>query len=117
MNQLSLFDQPARMSDPATSQLAATDICERRSELHEVAITAAKQLLKKQPDATANEIGRRGSEISSRPAETIRKRVHELVRLGMLVICGERKCSTSGKLARTFNLHTEGKDVSSHAKS
>jgi len=36
MNQLSLFDQPARARDAATSQLAATDICTEDSLVRNV---------------------------------------------------------------------------------
>lgn len=104
MNQLSLFDHfnVARKNDPLTSTTAAAEIAPQLVGCRVVALEAARYVARQYGDATANEIAARAASMSYRPAETFRKRVHELVRLGRLIVAGERKCSTTGRMARTF---------------
>ena len=93
MTQLKLFDEThvcdmealplARRTDPATSRAAAEDVRRQLGLCHWMALQAARDLCRRGGDATAQEIGRRAAELSTKPAETFRKRVHELVRLGM----------------------------------
>lgn len=99
-------DKMARDSDPETSHMAAdeTPVSYARS----VALKAMDNLLLSYADATANEIaaaGLRQMDVN-RPlsTETIRKRVHELVRTGKLVLCGKRPCRVTGKMCQTYQL-------------
>lgn len=106
MHQLGLFDAPplARSCDPLTSTTAAAEIAPQLVGCRLVALEAARYVVRQYGDATANEIAVRAASMSCRPAETFRKRVHELVRLGRLIVAGERKCSTTGRMARTFRV-------------
>lgn len=52
---------------------------------------------------TANEIAREASEDHSL-RESIRKRAHELVRLGAIVESGTKQCSVSGRKATAYQL-------------
>lgn len=123
MSQLKLFGDTAgdhvdalplaRRKDPATSRAAAEEMTRQLGLCHWLALQAAADLCRRGGDATAQEIGRRAAELSTKPAETFRKRVHELVRLGRLFEFGERRCSTSGKMARTFRVNKEGSNASS----
>jgi len=105
MIQLDLFQGASplhRTCDPQTSVEAAEVL--PLGECQAIALRAARHLCHENGDATANEIGRLGSLMSDHNAETIRKRVHELVRRGELCEVAHRKCSATGKVARAFRI-------------
>lgn len=97
--QLTFFDAPiSRPSDPATSQLAATEIKGRLGTLQTRLLEAVASLA--QP--TANEAAAAAAEAHGGMAESYRKRMKELVREGAVVIAGERHCRITGKIAQTY---------------
>lgn len=103
-SQLSLFDSAARCraSDPVTSKQAATQLECVLNATQEIAYEACARVQSIYGNATANEIGVEGSRISPKPPETIRKRCHELLRVGRIREVTQRKCSVTGKVARAF---------------
>lgn len=103
MIQLDLFEGAShlhRTCDPQTSVDAAETL--PLGECQSIALRAARHLCHENGDATANEIGRIGSFWSGHNAETIRKRVHELVRRGELRCVGTRRCTMTGKNSKCF---------------
>ncbi|NBT33910.1 MAG: hypothetical protein EBT13_18955 [Rhodobacteraceae bacterium] len=87
----------SRRSDSETSREAESQLRPRLAGLQQVAFDAASG-----DEQTANEIALRGSVAGNCCRETLRKRVRELVRRGMLVETGRRKCRVTGKAAATF---------------
>lgn len=90
-----LFDwaERARITDPTTSIEAAKDIAisltQRRRQFLEA--------LRKLGTATANEVAELACEGNYSLRESIRKRAHELVRLGLVDQVGIKKCGVSGR--------------------
>lgn len=103
MIQASLFDAPVvRLADPPTSHTAAKDIKLKAGSLQAIALRRAGWLCRggTYSDATANEI----AEHDGRVDESMRKRVHELRRRGLLLVVGERKCRVSGKICQAYRV-------------
>jgi hypothetical protein len=102
MNQLTLFDTPARISrksDPITSQKSAVETELRINTLQGFVLQAIKDASK---PITANEAAHEAAKQYVANIETFRKRVRELVRLDLVVECEDRKCEVTGKSAMTF---------------
>lgn len=98
----SLFDwaQRARLNDKETSIEAARDTASvltvrRQQFLHGLERIGGT--------GTANEVAREASEDHSL-RESIRKRAHELVRLGAIVEAGTKTCNVSGRRATAYRL-------------
>ena len=105
MIQLDLFQGAShlhRTCDPQTSAEAAEAL--PLGECQAIALRAARQLCRDHGNATANEIGRLGSLMSDHNAETIRKRVHELVRRGELRCVGTRRCTITGSKTKAYGV-------------
>ena len=95
MNQRSLFDQPARITDPATSQRAADEIRPKLAGLRAEFVQSVQtwqETFHNWP--TANE--------ASRGRESLRKRAKECVEQGWLKVGPIKRCSQTGKLAQTY---------------
>lgn len=102
MNQLLLFDAPAKLSrksDPITSQKSAV---ETEPQLTGLQSSCMWVLGRAVSPRTANEIAVECVRIYGRIAESYRKRLHELVADGLAVECGDRQCEVTGKSAMTF---------------
>jgi len=103
VNQLTLFDAPARISrrsDPITSQKSAAETephvetCEGRML---TVLRETKWAL------TAREAGRRCElRWPDHEADTYRKRISKMVRNGLAVEAGEKICDVSGKRVTTY---------------
>lgn len=102
--QRTLFDtepQPklARDADKATSHAAAAETQAKLPFLQQCCmIVAGRQL----SPMTANEIADAAAAMFRGMPESYRKRVHELVRAGLLRELGERTCSVTGKGATVY---------------
>lgn len=104
--QRTLFDsepQPklARDTDKATSHAVAADIAPKLNRIQSLCLQSVEQPDKRRP-LTANEIAANAVAYFGGMAETYRKRVHELVRDGLLREAGERVCSVTGKGATVY---------------
>lgn len=103
MTQLLLFtDTPAKLSrrsDPITSQQSAAETQTKLGTLQWVCFEAIKTA---SHPVTANEAAKVAANNYRAAHESYRKRVHELVRNGLIEECGERRCEVTGKLAMTF---------------
>jgi len=102
MNQLTLFDTPAKLSrrsDPITSQKSAAETERRINTFQWFVLQAIKSASK---PITANEAAHEAAKEYVANIETFRKRVRELVRMDLVVECEDRKCEVTGKLAMTF---------------
>jgi len=102
MNQLTLFDTPAkisRRSDPITSQKSAAETERRINTFQRFVLQAIKNAAK---PITANEAAREAAKEYVANIETFRKRVREMVRMDLVVECEYRKCEVTGKSAMTF---------------
>jgi hypothetical protein len=104
MNQLTLFDRPhkrARSADPETSHKASADIDCKTAKLK----AACLDILGMTPEPmTANELGISAAIVHGGDPQSYRKRMHEIVREGLVVIAGKRPCETSGKKCMTYKL-------------
>lgn len=98
-----------RDSDPATSCSAAAEVPVLKAR--RIAMTAAMHLCQLHGSCTANEIGSYGAGLASHNAETIRKRVHELVVHGVLIPIGCRTCRITGKCVTDYRIR-DTKNVS-----
>jgi hypothetical protein len=103
MNQRTLFDNANlhRKSDPETSQMAAAELVDmgklgkaQRVMLHYIGSFAFGRTA--QESATHCALQHGGM------TETYRKRVKELVKLGLIVECERRRCTVTGKVATTY---------------
>ena len=102
MNQLLLFDAPAKLSrksDPITSQKSAVETEPQLTGLQSSCMWVLGRAVSAR---TANEIAVECVRIYGRIAESYRKRLHELVADGLAVECGDRQCEVTGKSAMTF---------------
>jgi hypothetical protein len=102
MNQRTLFDNVNlhRKSDPETSQMAAAEIVHSGKLGHaQRCMMCAVRLY---PGTTAQEAAARCVGWQDGSAETYRKRVKELVKLGLIVECERRRCTVTGKVATTY---------------
>lgn len=113
--QLNLFDNPpkpklARRIDPETSQAAAAHIEQKLPRIQAAVMEAVQDM---NGANTANEIAEWVQSTSSVEAntESIRKRVGELKRKGLLVECGRRECRETSKQAETFTTPKTEKDA------
>ena len=102
--QRTLFDsEPQQMlaseADKATSHAAASETNQKLPYLQQCCmIVIGRQL----SPMTANEIGEAASNMFNGMQESYRKRVHELVRAGLLREAGERVCRVTGKGATVY---------------
>ena len=102
--QRTLFDaEPqlklARNADKATSHAAAAETIPKLPYLQQCCMI----VIGRQPSPmTANEIGEAASNMFNGMQESYRKRVHELVRAGLLREAGERVCRVTGKGATVY---------------
>jgi len=103
MNQLSLFDdgpQLARQSDPVTSQAAAEEIKPKIGQLQAAFLAALTAIGK---PATANEVGAKAVAMGlAGNAETVRKRLAELRRNGLIQLAEEKQCDCTGQRAEAW---------------
>lgn len=102
--QRTLFDaepQPklARTTDKATSHAAAPETQTKLPYLQQCCMIVCGRQLR---PMTANEIGEAASSMFNGMQESYRKRVHELVRAGLLREAGERICAVTGKGATVY---------------
>jgi len=90
-----LFDwaERARITDPATSIESAKDTATVLTQRRRQFLEALKRL----GTATANEVAELACEGNYSLRESIRKRAHELVRLGLVDQVGVKKCGVSGR--------------------
>lgn len=88
----------ARDRDPATSHSAADDIANALPNLRGVFFDVLGRAAE---PMTAAEVGLAASKFN---AESIRKRAHELVRLGVIVRAAPRPCRVTGKMATTYQI-------------
>jgi hypothetical protein len=111
VTQPNLFDESAtaavalaRTSDPDTSRAAADGIAAKLNHCQQVMLDAIRHM---QPfeEPTAGEAAGAAYEIDqTSAAESYRKRLGELLRLGRVVETGKRRCRVTGKSARTFRV-------------
>ncbi len=102
MNQLTVFDKPAKLcrkSDPITSHQSAAETDHALNGLQSACLDVLTRSGKPQ---TANEIAAECVRQYGKLAESYRKRLHELVELNKAEECGERRCKVTGKAAMTF---------------
>ena len=102
MNQLTLFDTPAKLSrksDPITSQQSAVETEPQLTGLQSCCMVVLGRAVSPR---TANEIASECVRQYGRLSESYRKRLHELVADRQAIECGERKCEVTGKSAMTF---------------
>ena len=106
MTQTTFFDSPkARHSDPLTSQLSAADI---RSSLARIKQAVCDVVNASQDSLTANEV----AEIAvlrvgvTNNRESVRKRVSECYRAGLIDLAEVRLCSVSRKKCQAFKRKT-----------
>ena len=102
--QRTLFDaEPkpklARDADKATSHAAAAETQTKLPFLQQCCIIACGR---NQRPLTANEIADAAAAMFRGMPESYRKRVHELVRAGLLREAGERVCSVTGKRGTVY---------------
>ncbi len=100
MNQQTLFPI-ARNSDPETSHVAAEDIKPSLGKLKRAMLDSAKLAIGPKTARELAEESRRRVDKNT-DVESFRKRARELARDGLLVECGVRCCSVTGKPAQTF---------------
>jgi hypothetical protein len=105
MTQLSLFDdgpQLARQSDPVTSQAAAEQVRPKIGQLQQAFLAALAAI--GQP-ATAREIGERARDMGlAKEAESVRKRLAELRRAGLIKLAEEKRCDYTGQRAEAWRV-------------
>lgn len=104
MNQLTLFDAPAKLSrraDPITSQQSAAETEPKLNALQSACMIVLGRAVSPR---TANEIAAECVKCYGKLAESYRKRLHELVTLDKAIECGERSCEITGKNATTFRV-------------
>ena len=104
MIQKTLFDPPAKLnrkSDPITSQQSAAETEPQLNGLQSCCMIVLGRALSPR---TANEIAAECVKQYGKMAESYRKRLHELVRDGFAIECGERSCEVTGKSATTFRV-------------
>lgn len=104
--QRTLFDaetQPklARDTDKATSHAAAADVAPKLGVMQSRCLSPD---VFDSPRMTANEIAANAAARFGGMAETYRKRVHEIVRAGLLREAGETICSVTGKGATVYEM-------------
>jgi hypothetical protein len=103
-HQQTLFDNANlhRKTDPETSQMAAAEIVDtgklgkaQRRVLGYITRRCAMAV-------TAQEAAEACTVLFGGVSETYRKRVKELVKLGLIVECERRRCTVTGKVATTY---------------
>lgn len=104
--QRTLFDaspEPklARDTDKATSHAAAAETIPKLNRIQSLCLQSVEWSDPRRP-LTANEIAANAVQYFGGMAETYRKRVHELVRAGLLRESGERVCRVTGKGATVY---------------
>lgn len=92
----------ARATDPITSTLAVPDQ-HALSRLKSIAMKSARELCSLHGDCTANEIAAHAAD-GVIGVESVRKRVNELRRAGLLIESTTRPCRVSGKLATAMRV-------------
>lgn len=90
---------PARKSDPVTSKLGADKVAKQANEFQAEFVRRLREI---GDDATAKEVVR-GIENEVR-RETVRKRAHECVALGLIEVAGRRDCQVSGNPSNTYRV-------------
>lgn len=104
--QRTLFDaspEPklARDTDKATSHAAAAETIPKLNRIQSLCLQSVELSDPRRP-LTANEIAANAVQYFGGMAETYRKRVHELVRAGLLREVGERVCRVTGKRGTVY---------------
>ena len=103
--QINLFDdgpQLARQSDPVTSQAAAEEVRPKIGQLQQAFLSALAAIGK---PATANEVGARAVAMGlAGNAETVRKRLAELRRNGLIQLAEEKRCNCTGQRAEAWRV-------------
>ena len=102
MNQLTLFDTPARISrksDPITSQKSAVETDKKLGKLKAGCLAVMKAATK---PMTAREIAVQAAKEFGGFDSSYRARPSELVVDGLAIECGDRACEVTGKSAMTF---------------
>ena len=103
----------SRITDPDTSVTAARQFADKLSESQRAVVTAAiREREQGRLDFTANEIATITADGSRSSVETYRKRCREIVRQGVFVEAGKRKCNITGNTCVTFALVDKGQDKS-----
>lgn len=92
----------ARARDPQTSQQSAAEIADKLPCLRGLFLDV---LRKAAEPMTAAEVGRALAGKANQ--ESIRKRAHELVRLGLIVKAAARPCRVTGKNATTYKVRNQ----------
>jgi hypothetical protein len=101
----SLFDNPiapklARRTDPATSQLSAAQTEAELGDCHATMMSVMNDCF---ISWTAREVGAESADCNPKhEAETYRRRMHELVRLGLIEVCGRIKDETTGRTVQLY---------------
>lgn len=103
MTQLTLFDDGpalARAADTVTSRMAAEEIKPKIGQLQQAFMAALTAIGK---PATANEVGAKAVAMGlAVNAESVRKRLSEVERAGMIRVVGIERCGVTGKLAEAW---------------
>jgi hypothetical protein len=102
MNQLTLFDTPARISrksDPITSQKSAAETDKKLGKLKAGCLAVMKAATK---PMTAREIAVQAAKEFGGFDSSYRARPSELVVDELAIECGDRPCEVTGKSAMTF---------------
>jgi len=104
-----LFDwaERARITDPAPSIEAAKDTANVLTQRRRQFLEALKRL----GTATANEVAELACEGNYSLRESIRKRAHELVRLGLVDQVGLKRCSVSGREVAAYRAVSNGEQA------
>jgi len=103
------MDSLSRINDPATSAEAAERIQPQLSECQRAIIAVVRRMLATWEPPTAVEIAEAAmNELHGRyRLETLRRRVQELHRRGVLEDCGNRPCTVTFFRATTYRLTEE----------
>lgn len=91
----------ARTSDPSTSHRAAHEIEPALGDLQRKAVATVRQW----PDRTCQELA---DLLALRDPRTLNRRITEVARRGWIVSSGERRCSVTGRVARTWRVGVSG---------
>jgi hypothetical protein len=101
--QQTLFDNANlhRKTDPETSQMAAAELVDT-GKLGKAQRAVLAGIRLSNYGHTAQEAAKLSAAVYGGMTETYRKRVKELVKLGLIVECERRRCTVTGKVATTY---------------
>ena len=92
----------SRRDDPETSKIAAEKV-----DANKLQLVFVRRLSRLGRPSTANEIAVGGHGVVE---ESVRKRADECLRKGLVRVAGQRRCSVTGSMARTFELTGGGRN-------